>query len=218
LKLLQNIFVGFLVSFIGSIPLGYLNIVGFELYQKSGVDSVYSYLFGVIAVELFVIYFTLIFAQKLSSNKKLLKAIEVFSIFFMLILALVFWFHSKGDSQSHHYLSRYSGKSSFMIGVLLNSVNFVQLPFWIGWNLYLVNAKYIFMDKALKYFYIIGTLAGTFFGMLAFILSLNLVAQKSDSLSSWLMSYVIPLFFIGFAVFQAWKFYKKYYGASVVKK
>jgi threonine/homoserine/homoserine lactone efflux protein len=218
LKLLQNIFVGFLVSFIGSIPLGYLNIVGFEIYRKSGVDSVYSYLFGVTAVESIVIYFTLIFAQKLSANKKILKAIEIFSIFFMLTLAIIFWFHFKGDSQSHHYLSRYSGKSSFRIGVLLNSVNFVQLSFWIGWNLYLINAKYIFTNKTLKYFYIIGTLAGTFFGMLAFILSLNLVAQKSGSLSNWLMSYVIPLCFIGFAAFQAWKFYKKYYRARVVKK
>jgi threonine/homoserine/homoserine lactone efflux protein len=218
LKLLQNIFVGFLVSFIGSIPLGYLNIVGFELYQSFGIEKVCSYLFGVVTVELFVIYFTLIFAEKLSANKRLLKAIEIFSIFFMLILGFLFWFHSKADSQNHHYLSAYSGRSSFMIGVLLNAVNFVQLPFWVGWNLYLVNSKYIFTDKSLKYFYIIGTLAGTFFGMLTLILSLNLVAEKSDSVFAILISYGIPLFFVGFAIFQAWKFHKKYYRAPIVKK
>ncbi|MFT7351846.1 MAG: hypothetical protein ACI9XR_001606, partial [Flavobacterium sp.] len=42
----KNIFVGFLVSFIGSIPLGYLNIIGFNIFQFSGILSTIHYLFG----------------------------------------------------------------------------------------------------------------------------------------------------------------------------
>jgi hypothetical protein len=50
MKLLKNSVVGFIVSFIGSIPLGYLNIVGRNLQRlwiqslllfPSGVDSHY---------------------------------------------------------------------------------------------------------------------------------------------------------------------------------
>ena len=54
---LKNIFVGFLVSFIGSIPLGYLNVVGFQVYEKSGLSPTVLYLLGVIIIEFFVIYF-----------------------------------------------------------------------------------------------------------------------------------------------------------------
>jgi hypothetical protein len=39
MKAIKNIFIGFLVSFIGSIPLGYLNVIGFEIYSKLGVSN-----------------------------------------------------------------------------------------------------------------------------------------------------------------------------------
>ena len=97
MKTLKNILVGFLISFIGSIPLGYLNIVGFQIYVKLGLANVIWFLIGVLTVEAIVIYFTLVFAKKLAKNEKLLKTIEIFSIFFMLLLAYIF--HSQNSSQ-----------------------------------------------------------------------------------------------------------------------
>ncbi len=91
MKILKNIGVGFLVSFLGSIPLGYLNVIGFDIYNHEGIASVVPYLFGVITVEAFVIYFTLIFANQLISNKKLLKIIAGFSVLFMFLLAYIFY-------------------------------------------------------------------------------------------------------------------------------
>ena len=86
MQLLKNIFVGFLVSFLGSIPLGYLNVVGFEIYQRVGLLSTLYYLGGVILIEFVVILSTLLFAKKLMENKRLLKFIEGFSVFFMQVL------------------------------------------------------------------------------------------------------------------------------------
>ena len=34
MQIIKNVFIGFLVSFIGSIPLGYLNVIGFKLYPN----------------------------------------------------------------------------------------------------------------------------------------------------------------------------------------
>ena len=36
---IKNIFIGFLVSFIGSIPLGYLNVVGYDVFKKFGLGK-----------------------------------------------------------------------------------------------------------------------------------------------------------------------------------
>ena len=87
---LKNLIVGFAVSFIGSIPLGYLNFFGLEIYRKQGFYNTCGYLFGVIVIEFFVIYFTLIFANKLASNIKLTKYIELFSIIFILTLSVFY--------------------------------------------------------------------------------------------------------------------------------
>ena len=207
---LKNIGVGFLVSFIGSIPLGYLNVVGFDIYSQKGLTATISYLLGVVTIELFVIYFTLIFAKKLSENKKLTKYIEGFSVLFMLVLAAFFYFSANSETTSRTIFSNVS-ENFFFAGLLFSSLNFIQIPFWTGWNLFLLNGNHIEISKSRKYFYVFGTAAGTFVGMLTLILSLNYFTTNVDFLSQYLMKFIIPLVFFGLGFFQALKFYKKYF-------
>ena len=206
---IKNIFVGFLVSFIGSIPLGYLNIVGFEIFQRFGLSKTIFYLLGVISIEFFVIYFTLLFANKLIENKKLIKFIEGFSIIFMFVLAYVFY-----SSASSHDINKtvFNNISTnyFFVGILLSCLNFIQIPFWLSWNLYLLNQKYIEVSKSRKYFYVFGTVFGTFFGMLVLILCLNYISGQISFLTKYLMKFIIPIVFVALGLFQGFKFYKKY--------
>lgn len=207
---LKNIFVGFLISFIGSIPLGYLNVVGYEVFQQLGLNATISYLFGVICIEMFVIYFTLIFAKQLMENKKLIQYIEGFSVLFMFLLAYIFYSSASKQATEISVLEQYVEYSPFVVGVILSSLNFIQIPFWTSWNLYLLNGNYIEVSKTRKYFYVIGTLIGTFFGMLVLILSLNFVTNETDFLAKYLMKVIIPIVFIGLGLYQAFSFYRKY--------
>lgn len=211
MKLLKNIFVGFLVSFIGSIPLGYLNIIGFEVYSNSGIDNLVLYLFGVITIEAIVIYCTLIFANKLANNKQLIQFIEIFSIVFMLVLAYVFYAQSKAEVSNENLLTSYIGYSPYLIGIIFSSLNFMQIPFWLAWNLYVINAKYITVGRKLNFLYLAGTLIGTFFGILSVVMILNYASESTNVFSKYLLSHFIPLFFITMALYQTYKYYKKYY-------
>jgi hypothetical protein len=206
---LKNILVGFLVSFIGSIPLGYLNVIGFDIYISKGLNQTVFYLLGVICVEFFVIFGTLFFANKLNSNHKLLKYIEMFSVVFMFVLAY-FFYSSANSEQVNRTVFSNINHSFFFVGLLFSSLNFIQIPFWLSWNLYLVNGKYIEVSNSNKYFYLFGTIAGTFFGMLTLIVSLYYFASNVDFLSKYLMKIIIPLVFVVLGIFQAIKFFKKY--------
>ena len=206
----KNIFVGSLVSFIGSIPLGYLNVIGFDIYNASGIQPTFFYLFGVILIEFLVIFCTLIFANKLNNNTRLLKFIEAFSIIFMFVLAYVFYSSASSEDANKPYFS-IVGQSFFLTGLLYSSLNFIQIPFWLSWNLYLLNRNYIEVSNTRKYFYVFGTVFGTFFGMLTLILSLHYFASNVDFFSKYLMQIIIPLVFLCLGIFQAIKFYRKYY-------
>ena len=208
---LKNIFVGFLISFIGSIPLGYLNVVGYEVYKKFGIEETIFYLFGVISIEFLVIYFTLLFANQLIANKKLIKFIEAFSIIFMFLLAYIFYSSASKEAENQSVLEKYVDYSPFVVGLILSCLNFIQIPFWTSWNLYLLNGNYIEISKSRKYFYVFGTIFGTFCGMLVLILSLNYVTNETDFLSKYLMKIIIPMVFAALGIFQSYKFYKKYY-------
>jgi hypothetical protein len=62
-----------------------------------------------------------------------------------------------------------------------------------------------------KYVYVLGTVAGTFCGMLTLILSLHYFATNVDFLSKYLMQIIIPLVFVGLGIYQGFSFYRKYF-------
>lgn len=209
MQIIKNIFVGFLVSFIGSIPLGYLNVVGYDIYKRVGLNSTIYYLLGIILIEFFVIFCTLVFAKKLTRNLKLIRFIEGFSILFMFVLAYIFFSNGNSEHLNKTIISNVS-QHFFFAGILLSSTNFIQIPFWLSWNLYLLNENYIEVSKYRKYFYVFGTVSGAFFGMLVLILSLNFLTLQTDFLSKYLMRIIIPLVFVVLGILQGIKFYKKY--------
>jgi|SRR6187402_631728 len=210
MKPVKNITVGFIVSFLGSMPLGYLNVIGVEVFSKFGMNSLVSYLVGVIIVQTVVVYFTVIFANKLVNSKKLMKGIDFFAVLFLLLLAYLFYAHSNQTAEEHNYLEAYVRYSPFLIGMVLCGLNFLQIPFWMAWNLYLMNANHISLVRKLKYHYIFGTLVGTFWGMFVAILALDSLSQYSFPFSKYIMPICIPLFFVVLAGFQTFKVYKKY--------
>ncbi|MDG2432013.1 LysE family transporter [Flavobacterium sp.] len=211
MKLLKNSIVGFIVSFVGSMPLGYLNIVGFETYNSLGLESLLLYLLGVVIIEAVVIYCTLIFARTLVQNTKLMKVIDVLGIFFLLFLAYSFYAHSQKSTIEKGYINAYIAYSPFLMGVLLSSLNFLQLPFWTAWNLYLLNNNYIRVaNLRLKMCYLVGTIVGTFSGMIAFVTILQAISKNTTGLTSYLMPVVVPSIFVLLALFQLYKVVKKY--------
>jgi hypothetical protein len=157
-----------------------------------------------------VVLGTLLLAHKLNSNRFLLKFIEGFSVIFMFVLAYVFYTNATTSNSIPLFDELYLHSPSLLLGVFLSSLNFIQIPFWLSWNLYLVNGNYIEVAKSRKYFYVFGTLVGTFFGMLVLILSLYYFATNVAFLSNYLMKIIIPLVFLGLGVFQLYTFYKKY--------
>ena len=204
---LKNGSIGFLVSFIGSIPLGYLNLIGYEIYSKKGFQNTIEYLLGVVFIEGIVIYLTLQFANFLTNQKKWIKRIDVFTIVFLLLLSSSFFLKSDKTAAA----SVYTSYLPFFTGLVLSSFNFIQIPFWTGWNLYLVNSNYISAEKENKYFYVLGTLCGTFCGMLSLILGINYFSQSGSFINQVFISKAIPVVFFGLAIFQLIQFYRKYY-------
>ena len=210
MRILKNLFFGFLVSFLGSLPLGYLNIIGVEVYTNYFLESLMFYLIGVLCVEAVVIYFTIVFANQLIANKKWMKNIDFFAVLFLLGLAFLFFRGASPSIQQSDYIKDYIQYSTFVIGMVLCAFNFLQIPFWVGWNLFLLNANRIDLQGTLKLYYIVGTLVGTFFGMLLAIVVLSELSTVDFSFTRYILPVVVPVFFLVLAALQARKVYIKY--------
>lgn len=201
MKFLKNILVGFAISFIGSIPLGYLNLFGYQIYSTSNFNQLSLYLFGVLIVEAFVIYTTLKLSSKVSMNPKWKNYISIFSFIFLLAIALLTYNASSNESNSLEKYNSYLSYSALISGILLSSINFAQIPFWMSWNLYLTNENYIISKGKLGLFYVLGTVIGTYFGMLAIIFSIQAAKDKSYISPQFFSKYIWVIFLV-LAIFQ----------------
>lgn len=201
MKLLKNILVGFAISFIGSIPLGYLNLIGYQIYATSNFNQLNLYLFGVLIVETIVIYTTLKFSSKVTMNPKWKNYISIFSFIFLLGIALLTYSSSSNENNALDKYNAYLNYSSFISGVFLSCINVAQVPFWMSWNLYLTNENYIISKGKLSAVYVLGTLIGTYLGMLSIIFSIQ-AAKNKDIISPIFFSKYIWVIFLVLAIFQ----------------
>ena len=201
LKILKNILVGFAVSFIGSIPLGYLNLFGYQIFTTSNFNQLNLFLLGVLFVEAIVIYATLKLSAKVAMNPKWKNYISIFSFIFLIVIAILTYNATSNESNSLDKYNAYLSYSAIISGVVLSSLNFAQIPFWMSWNLYLTNEKYIIVEDKKELFYLLGTIIGTYCGMLAIIFSIQ-AAKNKDIISPNFFSKYIWVIFLALAIFQ----------------
>lgn len=210
MRALKNILVGFAVSFIGSIPLGYLNLIGFQIYSTSNLNQLNLYLIGVLLIEAIVIYSTLKLSSKVAMNPKWKNMISIFSFIFLIGIALLTYNSTSSQENSLEKYNSFLSYSAFISGIILSSINFAQIPFWMSWNLYLTNENYIITSKKFSFLYVFGTISGTYFGMLAIIFSID-SAQNNNYISKNFFSNYIWVIFLGLAIFQLIQIIKNNY-------
>ena len=211
--MLKNLSIGFLVSFIGSIPLGYLNVIGLQFYQENHITPLITYLIGVVLIEVGVIYLTLKGASRLAYHHKWKKAISLFSIAFLFILSYSFYEIPQNETT---YTAKDLTSLQFapiLVGLLLSALNVAQFPFWFSWNLYLINQKYIDPSKKTIPFFLLGAAIGTFLGMLVLILSIHKTIDYTQTKASF-FNYLWVLF-LGLGIIQLLIFIKKLYKSKL---
>lgn len=179
MNLFKKFGIGFLISFIGSIPLGYLNIIGLDVYNNSSIYDLILYLFGVVIIEGIVIYGTLQIVNKTSFHPQKKKVITLFSILFLCFLS--YWYYPSTNKVEPIETEILYGLNElpFILGLILSLLNFAQVPYWVSWNLYVIHNELI-AQRSSNLLYVLGSMLGTFLGMLTIILSANVLSKRFD--------------------------------------
>ena len=136
---LNPIILGFLISLLGSLPLGYINMVGLQILLEQGVFNHFLFVLGIVFIQFFVLKLVVIGAKWLVRQKNLMLFIDVFTVLFFALLSYYFFtnYNIASSSLSQFPLSSYP----FLLGLFLNVLNFIQWPYWAGIFIYLFRTK-----------------------------------------------------------------------------
>jgi threonine/homoserine/homoserine lactone efflux protein len=196
-------FWGIGISFVGTLPLGTLNVTAMQIALSQSVSAALWFALGCIMVEMAALALTLLSANWLLQKKMLMKALEWFSLLIMLLLACYSFIAAAKDVHNSSPVYQYH-LPKIILGMMLSAVNPAQFPFWFGWNSILLQKKILIPSKAGFAIYIWGAATGTLLGFLLFILLGNWLSAKLVS-SQRLINTAVGMVFTVTAFAQAYK-------------
>lgn len=207
MKLVRIFFTGLFISFLGTLPLGTLNIAALQISMTDGIRPAMYFVLGALLIEVIYVRISLVAMNWILKNKRLFRWLEWISILIILALA-VSSFVASADPVVKKNVILSGGIHRFWLGVMMSALNPVQIPFWFGWSTVLFTKK-ILQHKSAQYnIYIAGIGCGSFIGNLVFIFGGRLFVDVLDT-NQKILHFVIGGIFLLTAIILMWKVIKK---------
>ena len=205
--LLRIFFTGMLISFLGSLPLGTLNIAAMQISITEGYKEAILFSTGSLLVEMIYVRFSLIGIDWIRRQEKLFKLLEWITLFIVVALALSSFYSAMHPSAKKNIILS-STLPKFILGAAMCAVNPVQIPFWFGWSTVLFTKKILLPKNSHYNLYILGIGIGTLLGNFVFVFGGKLIVDKLNA-NEHVLSWVIGSIFALTALIQLYKIVKK---------
>lgn len=206
-RLLRIFFTGMFISFLGSLPLGTLNVAAMQISISDGIKDAILFSLGSLTAEVIYVRLSLIAMDWIRKQKKIFKILEWVTLGIVLALAITS-FYSALHPKVHKNIILSSTLNKYLLGLIMSAVNPVQIPFWFGWSTVLFTKKILLPYNSHYNLYILGIGIGTLLGNFVFIFGGKLIAQKISSNQN-ILSWVIGGIFAITAIIQLYKIIKK---------
>ena len=195
-KLLRIFLWGLIISFLGSLPLGTLNVAAMQIgIQESIRDAIY-FSFGSLVVEMLYVRISLVGIDWIQKQKRLMKVMEWVTLFIIIALAVGSFVAAAQDGEHSKNLMLQNKMHRFLLGMFMCAINPVQIPFWFGWSTVLFTKKILQPVNAQYNSYIVGIGIGTLLGNFVFIFGGKWLVQKianSQQYLNWVIGGIFAL-------------------------
>ena len=196
-----------LISFLGSLPLGTLNIAAMQISISDSVIQALQFSLGSLLAEMIYVRLSLVAMDWVRKRQFLFKILEWITLAIVLILAAASFYAAMSPAVEENVVLS-SPLPKILLGFSMSAVSPAQIPFWFGWSTVLLTKKILLPINKHYNFYIIGIALGTLFGNCIFIFGGRLVADKLQN-SHHIINWVIGGIFLVTAIIQIWKMTKK---------
>lgn len=206
-KALRIVFTGLVVSFIGALPLGTTNIAAAQIAITNGVGEALWFSAGHILADVFYIYLTLLAMRWIQKQKKLFRALEWVTLVIVFSLAASNFYAALHPATDKNVILD-NALPRFLLGLFLNGLNPLQIPFWLGWSTVLFSKNILQPRWKHYHLFVAGASVGFASALLLFVFGGRLVAEKISNNQS-AVYFVIGGIFAVTGVVQVWKMAKK---------
>ena len=203
-KLLRIFWWGLMISFLGSLPLGTLNVAAMQIGIQESIRQAIYFSLGSTLVEMIYVRVSLVGIDWIRKQAKLMKAMEWITFGIVLALAIGSFIAAShgGENAKNPILN--NSMNRFLLGVVGCAINPVVVVFWFGWSTVLFTKKILEPVNSQYNSYIVGIGIGAFAGNCIFIFGGNFLYSKIANAQHY-MHWVIGGIFTLTALIQLYK-------------
>ncbi|MEO5893930.1 MAG: LysE family transporter [Ferruginibacter sp.] len=192
-----NVFLwGLGISFLGSLPLGTLNIAAMQIGIQESIKDALWFSFGSLFVEMIYVRISLVGIDWVRKQQRLMKAMEWITLAIITALAIgSFIAASKGNGAAKNVLLN-NNMHRFLLGMFMCAINPVQIPFWFGWSTVLFTKRVLEPRPSFYNTYIVGIGLGTLTGNCVFIFGGKWMVQRianSQQYLNWVIGGIFTI-------------------------
>ncbi len=195
---------GLMISFLGSLPMGTLNITAMQIGIQESVNHALQFSIGSLLVEMVYVRLSLVAINWVRRQEKLMRIMEWITLAIIVALAIGSFIAATKDGAGSKNIMLHNSMNRILLGMFLCAINPVQIPFWFGWSTVLFTKKILQPVKSQYNSYIIGIGLGTLLGNCVFIFGGKWLVEKIHNSEDYL-NWVIGGIFTITALIQIYK-------------
>lgn len=173
---------GFITSFLGSISPSLLNMNAAKVSINKGKFEAVKFSIGVSIVVLLQAYIAILFTKFLNDNPNFIVSLQKIAVVIFLLLSLYFYLEFKKDKKPNENFKEKAG-NSFLIGLLLSTLNMFAIPFYFGVTRALDVAGWLQFSQQNILAFVIGSALGTFIMLYFYANYATIIELKSKVLA-----------------------------------
>jgi threonine/homoserine/homoserine lactone efflux protein len=145
IKLIRIFGWGMMISFLGSLPLGTLNVAAMQLGIYESIQNALLFSLGSLLVEMVYVRISLVGINWINKQQKLMNIMQWITFAIIVVLACASFYAAMQTSAGTKDvgINPYENinVNRFLLGMGLCAINPVQIPFWFGWSTVLFSKK-----------------------------------------------------------------------------
>ncbi len=204
MQFLIYFFLGFMVSFLGQLPLGNMSFTSTQIGLQEGFKKAWQFAVGVAMIEMVYLRFALTGMDWVTKHKNWFLALGWITVILFLILGIMAFVTAKNQIGERKSIILSNRMHRFLLGLMMSALNPVQIPFWFLWTTTLFQMELLPAQSIAFNLFTFGAGTGTIAGLAIYIHGGNWLVNKLNT-SNKTLNKVMGIIFILTAILQLWR-------------
>ncbi len=202
--MLYILFMGFLVSFLGQLPLGNMSFTATQIGIQEGMKPAWRFAAGVAVVEMIYLRIAFTGMNWIVRHRTLFIGLGWVTVGLFGVLGILAFISARKQNTQKKTLLLNNRLNRVLLGLSMSALNPVQIPFWFLWTSTLIQTRVLPVAALPFNLFTIGAGTGTLAGLAVYIHGGNWLVTKMNT-SNKTLNQLMGIIFMITALIQLYR-------------